>query len=134
MSLPAFHVTAKADGRNLQSRLRLLLLPLEGAALSQQHLPHAGRKYLCAGLKAYLEHVDQYMRMLADLLRRGRPAADIMTILARQDELRRKALAAAGRNDPNPCGSGRKFKRCHGDVTPVHQPWKNPPSNQSHSR
>ena len=94
----------------------------------------AGLNYLCAGLKAYFEHVDPYMRALADLLRRGRPAADIMTILARQDELRRKALAAAGRNDPCPCGSGRKFKRCHGDVTAVHQPWKNPPSNQSHSR
>jgi preprotein translocase subunit SecA len=25
------------------------------------------------------------------------------------------AFANAGRNDPCPCGSGRKFKRCHGD-------------------
>ena len=25
------------------------------------------------------------------------------------------AFARAGRNDPCPCGSGRKFKRCHGD-------------------
>lgn len=25
----------------------------------------------------------------------------------------------AGRNDPCPCGSGRKFKRCHGDTVPV---------------
>jgi uncharacterized protein YecA (UPF0149 family) len=24
-------------------------------------------------------------------------------------------FAHAGRNDPCPCGSGRKFKRCHGD-------------------
>ncbi len=24
-------------------------------------------------------------------------------------------FARAGRNDPCPCGSGRKFKRCHGD-------------------
>jgi preprotein translocase subunit SecA len=23
--------------------------------------------------------------------------------------------AAPGRNDPCPCGSGRKYKRCHGD-------------------
>jgi preprotein translocase subunit SecA len=23
--------------------------------------------------------------------------------------------ARVGRNDPCPCGSGRKFKRCHGD-------------------
>ena len=24
-------------------------------------------------------------------------------------------FAHVGRNDPCPCGSGRKFKRCHGD-------------------
>jgi preprotein translocase subunit SecA len=24
-------------------------------------------------------------------------------------------FARVGRNDPCPCGSGRKFKRCHGD-------------------
>lgn len=26
----------------------------------------------------------------------------------------RTALGAVGRNDPCPCGSGQKFKRCHG--------------------
>ncbi|MEO8397343.1 MAG: SEC-C metal-binding domain-containing protein [Chloroflexota bacterium] len=25
-----------------------------------------------------------------------------------------RAFAAAGRNDPCPCGSGIKFKKCHG--------------------
>ena len=25
------------------------------------------------------------------------------------------AFANVGRNDPCPCGSGRKYKRCHGD-------------------
>ena len=29
-----------------------------------------------------------------------------------------RAFAAAGRNDPCPCGSGEKFKRCHGAVPP----------------
>ena len=27
----------------------------------------------------------------------------------------RDDYARVGRNDPCPCGSGRKFKRCHGD-------------------
>lgn len=27
----------------------------------------------------------------------------------------RRAVPAPGRNDPCPCGSGRKFKKCHGD-------------------
>jgi uncharacterized protein len=30
-----------------------------------------------------------------------------------------EAFAAAGRNDPCPCGSGRKFKRCHGSAAPT---------------
>jgi uncharacterized protein len=29
----------------------------------------------------------------------------------------RRAAAQPGRNDPCPCGSGRKFKRCHGAAT-----------------
>jgi len=28
--------------------------------------------------------------------------------------LRARAATTAGRNDPCPCGSGKKFKRCHG--------------------
>ncbi|MDE2909562.1 MAG: SEC-C metal-binding domain-containing protein [Chloroflexota bacterium] len=34
--------------------------------------------------------------------------------LARYDAELERAFAAAGRNDPCPCGSGLKFKRCHG--------------------
>jgi uncharacterized protein len=78
------------------------------------HAPdgEAGLNYLCAGLKAYFTHVDPYMRVLADLLRRGRDAAEIMPLLSQQAEA--KGMSAARRNDPCPCGSGRKFKRCHG--------------------
>jgi len=31
---------------------------------------------------------------------------------------RRALMARTGRNEPCPCGSGRKFKRCHGGPTP----------------
>jgi uncharacterized protein len=43
------------------------------------------------------------MRLMADLLRRGRYADEITRV-----------FAAAGRNEPCPCGSGRKTKHCHG--------------------
>ncbi|TET54249.1 MAG: hypothetical protein E3J64_02185, partial [Anaerolineales bacterium] len=33
---------------------------------------------------------------------------------AEQDAMRAQAYASAGRNDPCPCGSGRKYKKCHG--------------------
>jgi uncharacterized protein len=55
------------------------------------------------------------MRMMADLLRSGRYADEVMALLATENAQRaRAAFAAAGRNDPCPCGSGLKFKRCHG--------------------
>ncbi|HXX89022.1 MAG TPA: anaerobic sulfatase maturase [Acidimicrobiales bacterium] len=61
-----------------------------------------GLNYLCAGYLAFFTHVDGAMRMMADLLRRGRYADEVMAV-----------FAAARRNDPCPCGSGRKAKHCH---------------------
>lgn len=40
-----------------------------------------GLNYLCAGYKAFFKHADKAMRIMADLLRRSRPASDVMTIL-----------------------------------------------------
>jgi uncharacterized protein len=62
-----------------------------------------GLNYLCSGYKAFFTHVDGSMRLMADLLRAGRYADEVMGL-----------FAAAGRNDPCPCGSGRKTKTCHG--------------------
>jgi uncharacterized protein len=73
-----------------------------------------GLNYLCAGYRAFFNHVDRPMRIMAELLRRSRAPADIMQILAGEEAQLRAAYARAGRNDPCPCGSGRKFKHCHG--------------------
>jgi uncharacterized protein len=73
-----------------------------------------GLSYLCAGYKAFFTHIDRPMRMMAAELRAGRPAATIMLHLAQEEAEVQLCLARAGRNDPCPCGSGRKFKRCHG--------------------
>jgi uncharacterized protein len=61
-----------------------------------------GLNYLCAGYKAFFTHIDGLMRIMADLLRQHRYADEVVTVLAQ-----------AGRNDPCPCGSGRKAKQCH---------------------
>jgi uncharacterized protein YecA (UPF0149 family) len=50
------------------------------------------------------------MQMMANLLRHQRPAALIMEMLARDD----KSPEKVGRNDPCPCGSGKKYKKCCG--------------------
>ena len=66
-----------------------------------------GLNWLCAGLKHFFAHTDRRMRAISALLADGRDAAEIMTLLA--DE-----AASTGRNEPCPCGSGRKFKVCCG--------------------
>ena len=61
-----------------------------------------GLNYLCAGYKSFFTHIDGPMRLMAGLLRRGHYADEILDV-----------FAGAGRNDPCPCGSGRKAKACH---------------------
>ena len=73
-----------------------------------------GLNYLCAGYKAFFKHADKPMRIMADLLRRNRPASEVMAILAREEADLKSKLAKSGRNDPCPCGSGKKVKHCHG--------------------
>jgi uncharacterized protein len=66
-----------------------------------------GLNYLCPGYKAFFHHVDAPMRRMAALLQAGRAPAELMDDYAVADTRR-------GRNDPCPCGSGRKWKHCHG--------------------
>jgi uncharacterized protein YecA (UPF0149 family) len=54
------------------------------------------------------------MRIIADLLRRGQYADGIMKILAQEEGRSLPKAEKIGRNDPCPCGSGRKYKECHG--------------------
>jgi len=61
-----------------------------------------GLNYLCAGYKAFFTHIGGPMRLMADRLRQGGFADEVMT-----------AFAQAQRNEPCPCGSGRKAKHCH---------------------
>jgi uncharacterized protein len=70
-----------------------------------------GLNYLCTGFKAFFHHVDFPMKIMAGLLRRGHEAKEVMSVLER-------AFAGVQRNDPCPCGSGRKFKQCHGRAQP----------------
>ncbi len=66
-----------------------------------------GQHYLCASYKTFFHHVTPVMDQMRDLLRAGRAPRDVMAAYATQD-------ARRGRNDPCTCGSGRKWKACHG--------------------
>jgi uncharacterized protein len=69
-----------------------------------------GLNYLCAGYKMFFHHVDPYMQFMARELAAQRPPANVMRWIAVQET--QKAFERAGRNDPCPCGSGKKFKHC----------------------
>jgi uncharacterized protein len=73
-----------------------------------------GLNYLCAGYKMFFNHVNRPMTTMANLLREQRAPAEIMKLYADEDEQQEKAYAQVGRNEPCPCGSGKKFKQCHG--------------------
>jgi uncharacterized protein len=76
-----------------------------------------GLNYLCAGYKAFFNHVDRPMRIMAQLLRMNRAPAEVMGILANEvlNSLR-QAMANAKPDDICPCGSSRRFKNCHGQT------------------
>lgn len=73
-----------------------------------------GLNYLCAGYKMFFNHVNRPMTIMANLLREQRAPAEIMKLYADEDEQQEKAYTQVGRNEPCPCGSGKKFKQCHG--------------------
>lgn len=74
-----------------------------------------GLNYLCAGYKAFFKHIDPMMKKMARFVQNGQPAADIMNEdQAKSVEKKTIANGDVGRNDPCPCGSGKKFKKCCG--------------------
>jgi uncharacterized protein len=71
-----------------------------------------GLNYLCEGYRAFFAHIDGPMRIMADRIRRGGYADGVMGVLAGEEKAREKRAAKIGRNDPCPCGSGLKYKKC----------------------
>ena len=66
-----------------------------------------GHHYLCPGYKEFFHHVTKPMTAMAGLLAAGHAPAELMKAYATED-------ASRGRNEPCTCGSGRKWKHCHG--------------------
>lgn len=67
-----------------------------------------GLNYLCASYRKFFAHIDAPMTRIAQLVRSGRHAAEIM------HQPGNESHARIGRNNACPCGSGKKFKRCCG--------------------
>jgi uncharacterized protein len=69
----------------------------------------AGLNYLCAGYRRFFAYCRDYTGQMAALRLAGQPPERMIHVL-RDAEV--KTHPAAGRNDPCPCGSGRKYKKC----------------------
>jgi len=71
-----------------------------------------GLNYLCPAYKKPFTHMNPYMQTMAQLLKQRKSPAMIMDMVKRKGQ--QDALKTANRNDPCPCGSGKKFKNCCG--------------------
>lgn len=67
----------------------------------------AGHNYLCAGLELFFRHTGPTFTAMARLLQQGQAPSEVMGAVAAEDR-RRGPYAAC------PCGSGEKFRFCHG--------------------
>jgi len=84
-----------------------------------------GLNYLCTGYKRFFNYVDVPMRFMASQIQRDLAPADVMRWVATEDRKWRALFAGSDRNEPCPCGSGVKYKRCHG------RPGQPPPLRQA---
>ena len=84
--------------------------PKDRFAVSRDGEP--GHNYLCAGLELFFTHTRPAMQVMGQLLQQGRAPAEVMAWVAAED-------ARRGPYSPCPCGSGHKFRFCHGRSQPV---------------
>ena len=70
-----------------------------------------------AGLKGFFTHSKPYFQKFAALVEAGEPGEKLMEIVRAADA--KSSVRQAGRNDPCPCGSGKKYKRCCGGARPA---------------
>jgi uncharacterized protein len=71
--------------------------------------------FLCPGYRKFFNHIDPFMRFMAQELRRQQAPANVMEWVGEKE--RGFPTLSPDRNDPCPCGSGRKYKKCCGSST-----------------
>ncbi len=81
--------------------------PKDRFALAEDGEP--GLNYLCSGLRQFFAHAEQPLRQVMERRRRRLSPEAIMAELCAESQVRWRGI---GRNDPCPCGSGRKAKQC----------------------
>ncbi len=90
----------------------------ELAALAETFSPAIARSPQLAQLIRNCVALGQWRPAIALARRRlaAMPDDAEAALLLQQSERAARAAPAAGRNDPCPCGSGKRFKHCHGSI------------------
>jgi uncharacterized protein len=102
---PVAHALGRGKAERLSAECRgCEWLPACNGGCPKHRWGEGGRNRLCEGYRAFFRHAGPRLDAIAALVRAGRPAEGIMGRAARR----------VGRNDPCPCGSGRKYKACCG--------------------
>lgn len=73
-----------------------------------------GLNYLCLGYREFFHQIDGSMKLMVRLYEAGRPPAEITDLLEATGRRLEREFTGTGRNGLCPCGSGKKFKDCHG--------------------
>ncbi len=70
-----------------------------------------GLNFLCQGYKNFFHHVEPFMEFMSKELKNKRAPANVMQWIRNKENQVIKPVMPQ-RNDPCPCGSGKKFKGC----------------------
>jgi uncharacterized protein len=98
--------------------------PKDRFALSRDGEP--GHNYLCAGLERFFMHTGPKFKAMAELIQRGRAPAEMMAAVAAED-------ARRGPYHSCTCGSGQKFRFCHGNRKVYQEPDPIAPPSATHA-
>ena len=71
-----------------------------------------GLNYLCEGYRTYYRHLQPQLEEVLRFYKKGMSPQSIMAEIERSETGERRKWKAASRNDPCPCGSGKKYKLC----------------------
>jgi uncharacterized protein len=105
---------AKQDTLPQDCRTCEVLAMCNGGCPKNRFLSQAGDKhklnYLCAGYKRFFSHCRPFVEEVASVWRQQ----NLEQRMAEKQTTERVSGSKIGRNDPCPCGSGLKYKKCCG--------------------
>jgi len=69
-----------------------------------------GMDYLCESYRQFFAYADERLKILGERIKRQRQME--MAQRLRRQEIQTNVTKTVNRNDPCPCGSGKKYKKC----------------------